>query len=288
MNKALIIVLCLISFTLQQSFLEEPLFEQYHFWENPFRHWTHEELKGMLNLKHFAPLRNDIEVGNVKDLPTSFDARIQWPNCIHEIRNQEHCGSCWAFALTEALSDRFCIATEGKTNVILSPEDLVDCDGSNSGCNGGNLEKAWLHVFLFGVVSDDCKSYKSGDGNTRKCEKKCDDSTKDYKKYHSKFPKNFNSIEEIKRDIMENGPVETGFIVYEDFMTYKAGIYEHTKGEELGGHAVKIIGWGVENGVEYWICANSWSDTWGEKGYFKIKKHQCGIESQVISGSPKI
>ncbi len=46
---------------------------------------------------------------------------------------------------------------------------------------------------------------------------------------------------------MKNGPVETHLDVYEDFMYYQGGIYEHIEGKMLGGHAIKIIGWGVEN-----------------------------------------
>lgn len=59
------------------------------------------------------------------DLPVSFDARTAWPGCVHPILDQGHCGSCWAFAATESLSDRFCIASEGQINVTLSPGDLV-------------------------------------------------------------------------------------------------------------------------------------------------------------------
>jgi cathepsin B len=47
-------------------------------------------------------------------------------------------------------------------------------------------------------------------------------------------------------------------------MNYKSGIYKRKSSVVLGGHAVKIVGWGVENGVNYWICANSWSTSWGE------------------------
>jgi len=53
-------------------------------------------------------------------------------------------------------------------------------------------------------------------------------------------------------------------------MTYKSGVYAHTTGRRLGGHAVKLIGYGEENGVKYWLCANSWGKSWGSNGFFKI------------------
>jgi len=64
--------------------------------------------------------------------------------------------------------------------------------------------------------------------------------------------------------------METGFVVYSDFMNYKGGIYHYTSGVMQGGHAVKIVGWGIEHGIDYWICANSWGSKWGENGYFRI------------------
>jgi cathepsin B len=65
---------------------------------------------------------------STKDLPESFDARTQWPQLIHPVRDQGGCGSCWAFAASEVLSDRLAIATQGKQNVVLSPMALVNCD----------------------------------------------------------------------------------------------------------------------------------------------------------------
>ena len=58
--------------------------------------------------------------------------------------------------------------------------------------------------------------------------------------------------------------------VFEDFMSYKSGIYHHVSGKSLGGHAIKVVGWGVEKGQKYWIAANSWSESWGENGFFRI------------------
>jgi cathepsin B len=89
----------------------------------------------------------------------------------------------------------------------------------------------------------------------------------------------------IKKMIMEGGPVETAFTVYSDFEDYAGGIYKHTTGSPAGGHAVKIVGWGVEDGQEYWKVANSWNPYWGEKGYFRIAPGQGGIDSQVIGSS---
>lgn len=69
---------------------------------------------------------------------------------------------------------------------------------------------------------------------------------------------------------MTNGPVEAAFNVFEDFFDYSSGVYKHTTGGYAGGHAVKILGWGHEDGMDYWLVANSWGRDWGLDGYFKI------------------
>ena len=99
---------------------------------------------------------------------------------------------------------------------------------------------------------------------------------------------NVRGVDEIKTELMTNGPMEVSFDVYEDFMTYKSGIYQQVTGKYLGGHAVKLVGWGVENGVEYWKIANSWNEDWGENGYFRIKMGECRIESDVVCGLPQL
>jgi cathepsin B len=68
-------------------------------------------------------------------------------------------------------------------------------------------------------------------------------------------------------------------------MTYKSGIYQHVTGAQQGGHAVEIVGYGVENGVLFWKIKNSWGPKWGEQGYFRMLKgvNECGIEELVIS-----
>lgn len=72
--------------------------------------------------------------------------------------------------------------------------------------------------------------------------------------------------------------------MYEDFLTYKSGVYQHLSGDSLGGHAIKIIGWGTENDLDYWLCVNSWNTTWGDNGTFKILVGDSGINDSVYAG----
>ncbi len=91
-------------------------------------------------------------------------------------------------------------------------------------------------------------------------------------------------------EIYQHGSVECAFNVYEDFLNYRSGVYKHTKGSMLGGHAVKMIGWGVENGVKYWTIVNSWNEGWGDKGTFKILRgsNHVGIEGNIVAGLPQV
>ena len=69
-------------------------------------------------------------------------------------------------------------------------------------------------------------------------------------------------------------------------MSYGGGIYEHVTGAFEGGHAVKIVGYGVDADTKtnYWICANSWNTDWGEKGFFRIKEGDSNIDTDVWFG----
>jgi hypothetical protein len=99
---------------------------------------------------------------------------------------------------------------------------------------------------------------------------------------------------DIRRDIYHWGPVSTGFVVHQDFMEwYGLGVYRWDgKSEEVGGHAVSIVGWGTDPkaGGAYWIVRNSWGRLWGDEGYFRIARgsNECGIEENVIVGLPNL
>eukprot|EP00937_MAST-01D_sp_MAST-1D-sp2_P005308 g5308.t1 len=230
----------------------------------------------------------------VKDPPASFDSRDQWGDLIQPIRDQQQCGSCWAFSAAEVLSDRFSIATN--TSVVLSPEDSVSCDKGNMGCNGGMLPAAWRYLAGTGIVTDACFPYTAGGGSAPACATSCKDS-EDWAtaKHKSQTGYALNTVEAMQKEIMTNGPIQVAFTVYASFMNYKSGVYKKKPLEILpkGGHAVKIVGWGTDpTGGDYWLVANSWNTSWGDSGFFKIVRgsNQCGIEKKgpPYAGQPAL
>lgn len=253
------------------------------------------------------------------NIPSSFDAREQWPKCasIASVKDQSNCGSCWAVSTASAMSDRLCIASNFKIHVNLSANALMTCCTActvgDPGCDGGYLDEAWKYCKWHGLVTggdygskEGCQPYKikpcdscSEEADTPACvKKKC--TNKSYKKAYKKDihkNKNYYAVPQnatlIQSDILAHGPLMTGFTVYSDFMVYKSGVYQHKKGTLLGNHAVRIIGWGVEvkkkKKIPYWLVANSWNRSWGENGFFKIRRgnNECDFEKNVYAGVPR-
>lgn len=263
--------------------------------ENPLAKVPAQRIMGLMGTTIRAPPAGARRPVPTNDkLPTNFDSRDKFTGCVHTIRNQQHCGSCWAFGSSEALSDRFCIASQGKIDVILSPQDMVSCDDSDYGCQGGYLDHAWNYLENYGIVSDKCFPYTSGDGTAPQCLSgdSCADSSVEFAKYKCAEGSVVvgSTPREIKEEIFKNGPMETAFTVYEDFMNYKGGVYHYTSGKLLGGHAIKVLGWGHDeaSGLDYWLCANSWDTTWGEKGFFRIKQGELGIDDGAYACQPDV
>jgi cathepsin B len=246
---------------------------------------TPQELSRLLGTTVTPSEHPEKQWGNLREfmqIPESFDSRTQWPKCIHPIRDQGNCGSCWAFGATEALSDRFCI--QKGIDVVLSPQWLLDCDYTDAGCDGGTLDRVWQYLNFLGVPADSCDPYTAGTtGQADFCTDVCSDNASPTL-YYADAVASFKSEDSIQMAIMQGGPVEAAFTVYQDFFSYKSGIYVHKTGDVVGGHAVKIVGWGVQNEVKYWVVANSWGTSWGEEGYFNIAFGECGIESGVVAG----
>jgi len=250
------------------------------------------------------------------EVPAEFDVREQWPQCAEvsgHIRDQSACGSCWAFASVEAFNDRLCIAT-GATKLLSTEDATANCNLWHLcfafGCNDGNPASAWGWFKRVGVVTGGDYADK---GTGASCAPYSLPPYQHFGAHLSRYstPRPFSScsesgyqvsfaqdkvratsayglhgVQNVQADIMKYGSVTAAFLVFSDFPTYKQGVYQHHSGNILGGHAVKIIGWGIENSTPYWLSANSWNVDWGDKGFFKILRGQdhCFIERLIIAG----
>jgi cathepsin B len=269
------------------------------------------DVKSLLGVRPGGPKLEEKTVFEIETsaLPDTFDSRTNWPSCptIGMVRDQSACGTCWAFGAAEAISDRYC-TYKVNMNLSVAAGDIGFCCGFScgDGCDGGFPSSAWEYWVDYGVVNEDCYPYPfpscdhhvpnshnpcpSAEYPTPDCPNACKNGKNWNKEKH--FGAKSYSVggeQNIMKEIMANGPVETAFSVYQDFLTYKSGVYQRKSNTFLGGHAVKFLGWGVEGGVKYWLVANSWNPSWGDQGYFKIirGKNECGIESSCNAGVPK-
>jgi cathepsin B len=262
------------------------------------------------------------------DFDWRADPRAKSCPSVKEIRDQANCGSCWAFGSVEAMTDRLCIGSGGKDTTHLSAEDVTSCcqiGGMDQGCDGGVPSTAYTYYKTNGIVSGGnygdktgCYSYQlapcshhdvdpkykncSDSVPTPKCARKCaDDSQTSW--YRSKVHGgdmgysvcqrggNTSCHDAMMSEIYQNGPITGMFFVHKSFLAYKSGVYKagfFIFDPMLGGHAIKILGWGEENGTKYWLVANSWNEDWGDHGFFKIERgtDQCQIENAMINGGP--
>jgi len=261
---------------------------------------------GKLHGRPWAPRAEPIGI------PDNFDGQVEFPQgCIGYVRDQGRCGSCWIFGAVESFSDRICIATNGSQVVNISAYDELVNNGQG-GCDGGEAEGAFAYAKSDGVVDEKCEPYLCPDNkddghcvltctvneepclnfqNTPSARRECQDGSvwKDAKYFAERWYD--VDASKIEAEIVANGPVAAAFSVYEDFLSYKSGVYQHTTGQFLGGHVIKIIGFGTtSDNVKYWQCQNSWTTYWGNGGFFNIIRgvDNCGIEDDVSAAIPKI
>ena len=207
----------------------------------------------------------------VQILPSKFDWRNKdGVNYSSPILNQANCGSCVAFSAIGALETQMNIERKTPNSPwSFSPQHLFSC-------GGGACQQGWhpMMAVMFlqrtGVPDETCFPYTSGgDGKDLACSQTCSDANNRSLKISGYSQPSFfiQDAAAVKEALMK-GPLMTTMMVYEDFLFYKSGVYKHSEGEQLGGHAITLVGWDDE--AKAWILRNSWGEEWGEKGYFRV------------------
>jgi len=211
-------------------------------------------------------------------IPHEFDIRTtNRSKCIHAIPDEGKCLGSWALIPASVLADRYCIKHNGSVNVSLSGQELLNCESQGNGCKGGEVGRIPFEFLKnHGITTEECQPWVSTDGNTRTCDNHCEKGT--YKSYKCANTKFLIHDDDVKSEIMNVGPVDCRFELYEDFNDYKSGIYYRVSNRRLNpNHAAKVVGWGDENQIKFWILQNSWGKKWGENEYFRMKEAECGI-----------
>ena len=201
--------------------------------------------------------------------PSSIDWRQK--GAVNPVRDQGQCGSCWAFATTANAESVWAISSGQLLD--LSEEFLVDCASGagyfNMGCNGGQPDSAFKYMINNGQCTEASYPYKAGTTKTAGTCQKCTAAPVHFSGCYDVTPKDQVALMAAvaKQPVVIAIEADTRY-----FQSYSGGILDSAACGTSLDHAVEIVGYGSENGVDYWTVRNSWSNTWGENGYVRIKK----------------
>jgi C1A family cysteine protease len=205
---------------------------------------------------------------------------------VNPVRDQGQCGSCWAFATTANAESVWAISSGQLLD--LSEEFLVDCASGvgyyNMGCNGGQPDSAFKYMINNGQCSESSYPYKAGTTKTAGSCQKCTAAPVRFSGCYDVAPNDQVSLMAAvsKQPVVIAIEADTRY-----FQSYSGGILDSTACGTNLDHAVEIVSYGSENGIDYWTVRNSWSSSWGENGYVRIKKSSstndigiCGLAAE--------
>lgn len=244
------------------------------FWqgENEFLDWTQEEYDR----------RNGYIQGEIKTTipyvprggePDSKDWRTE--GAVGPIKNQGQCGSCWSFGTVGALEGQQAIVNGAIGNC--AEQQLVSCDTSSSGCNGGGPAFDYIQKngengldttasYPYTAHDDTCNTAKTQDGKDVCAVIKGSSSAN-------------RGEAELKEAVGNVGPITIGVNASpSSFGRYSGGVYDDDSCVKTGGnHMVTAVGY--DTAANYWIVKNSWGSSWGEQGYIRFiyGKQMCGV-----------
>jgi len=221
--------------------------------------------------------------------PASVDWRTHTPSVVSDVKDQGQCGSCWAFATTEAIESFWALA--GNDLVVLSPEQIVDCDSTDAGCNGGDTTTAYAYVTEAGGLDTEASyPYTAGNsGEGGSCQFDQANVVARINQYSWVIPEcsgscDSQSMSQVQSHLATEGPF--AICVYaEPWQDYAGGVFNDrscTHAYSDLDHCVQLVGYTSK----YWLVRNSWAADWGEDGYIYVSTaiasgNLCGIMDEV-------
>lgn len=217
-------------------------------------------------------------------LPRAWDwSKVNGKNYVSDVRDQGSCGSCVSFGVVAAVESQYRIDTNQPTSKVdLSEASLYFV--ANRQCNPGDPNYGWWVPQGLEAVKNEgvCFEYNYP---YRPVNQQADIPNGTVRTFKIKGYDSTTNTTQMKRWLVENGPLVTSFTVYNDFFAFfghGSGVYRHTSGSFAGGHAVCVIGYDDAQGA--WICKNSWGPTATHpEGCFLIAYGQCGIDARMYA-----
>jgi len=238
--------------------------------------------KGLRPSKHLNPNRTVLSPAASSAPASSIDWNAE--GLLTPIKNQGQCGSCWAFSATEQLESQY--YQKYSKLMVLAPQQVVSCDTTCAGCNGGNPIEAWGYISSFGGQEPNVDyPYTSGTtGQSGTCRAKATDVVEDvgasYKLIASAPSQESNMLAQIQESPMSICVDATLW------QTYQGGVITSSSGCGTAiDHAVQATGYNAPG--NYWIIRNSWGETWGEEGFVWVEygANVCGVTYQATTVS---
>jgi len=249
---------------------------------NKFSDLTNEEFRGFfLGTKVDSKKTPTPNSADVKALPTAWDWSAK--GAVTPIKNQQQCGSCWAFSTTG--STEGCHFLTAGTLVSLSEQNLVDCSSSegNEGCEGGLMDDAFKYIIANkGIDTESSYPYTAETGTCQYSASNCGSMVTNYTDVAT-------GSEPALQTAVYMAPVSVAIDASQaSFQSYTSGVYyEPACSSTQLDHGVLAVGWGVDttqNNTAYWIVKNSWGTDWGQSGYIWMSRNannNCGIATMA-------
>jgi len=215
---------------------------------------------------------------NITAPPASWDWRTK--NAVTPIKNQEQCGSCWAFSTTGSTEGCHSITTQKLVSV--SEQNLMDCSWNqgNQGCDGGLMTQAMTYIISNkGIDTEASYPYTAEDGT-------CSYNAANVGATLTGFV-NVNTGSESDLQVKTyTGPTSVAIDASQSsFQFYSGGVYyEPACSSTQLDHGVLSIGWGTDSGTAFWLVKNSWGTSWGMSGFIEMsrnKNNNCGIATMA-------
>jgi C1A family cysteine protease len=240
--------------------------------------WERRMMFGLVSSANTNAMRVH-EFDQTVQVPDSIDWRTK--NAVSPVKDQGFCGSCWAFSTTGALESAHYLKTGVMTQ--LSQQILVDCaSNAGAGCDGGMQGPAYDYINMNGGIPD-----QIGYGDYMMINQMCRKPHGEMIKISGYVNVTANDENALKQAIATVGPVAVSIDASQlAFSYYQEGVFYAEKCSSTNlDHAVLAVGYGTENGQDYWLVKNSWSTYWGNGGYIKMARNRnnnCGIATAAV------